>query len=265
MFTCPGGSCGRQVKALALRRLVSFLDSELGLSEFPKDESINGLQVEGKERVARIGVAVDACEYIFRGAAAKGIDFLLVHHGLIWGGIRSIRGTARKRIKALLDSDVSLYACHLPLDWHPKYGNNAELLRVLSIRKKGEFGIYHGKRIGYWGRTDSPMSMNEFVKRVDKTIGTRSSHIDFGKKVRNVGVVSGGGWSAIQDAEALGVDTFLTGEPSHSAYTLAEEMKVNLIFAGHYATETLGVRAVGKMLKNKFGLPVEFIGHPTGL
>ena len=265
MFTCPSRSIGWQVKTLALRRLVSFLDSELGLSEFPKDESINGLQVEGKERVSGIGIAVDACEYVFREAAAKGIDFLLVHHGLIWGGIRSIRGAARKRIKALLDADTSLYACHLPLDWHPKYGNNAELLRVLSIKEMGEFGEYHGKRIGYWGKTGRPMPMDEFVKHVDKTLKTRSSYVDFRKKVRNVGVVSGGGWSAIHDAEELGIDTFLTGEPSHSAYHLAKEMGVNLIFAGHYATETFGVKAVGGMLKKKFGLPVEFIDSPTGL
>lgn len=265
MFTCPGRSVGQQVTALALRRLVSFLDSELGLSEFRNDESINGLQVEGKERVCGIGIAVDACEYVFREAAARGIDFLLVHHGLIWGGIRSIRGAARKRIKTLLDADISLYACHLPLDWHPKYGNNAELLSVLSIKKMGEFGEYHGKRIGYWGKTGRPMSLDEFVRRVDKTLKTRSSYVHFRKKVRNVGVVSGGGWSAVHDAEEIGIDTFLTGEPSHSAYTLAEEMNVNLIFAGHYATETLGVKAVGKMLKEKFGIPVDFIDHPTGL
>jgi dinuclear metal center YbgI/SA1388 family protein len=265
MFAGAAWSRDQQVKSLALESLVYCLGSELGLSEFPKDESINGLQVEGKEQVTKIGVAVDACEYVFREAAAKGIDFLFVHHGLIWGGIGSIRGITKKRVKALLDFDISLYACHLPLDWHPRYGNNAELLRVLSIKKKGEFGEYHGKRIGYWGKTGAPMSMAEFVKRVDKTLKTESSYVDFGKKVQNIGMVSGGGWSAIHDAEELNIDTFLTGEPSHSAYTLAEEMKVNLIFAGHYATETLGVKAVGKMLSKKYGLSVDFIDHPTGL
>ncbi len=253
------------MKAIALKKLASFLDSELALSEFPKDESINGLQVEGKESVSGIGIAVDACGYVFKEAAARGVDFLLVHHGLIWGGIRSIRGIARTRIKTLLDADISLYACHLPLDWHPKYGNNEELLRVLSIKKTGEFGVYHGKRIGYRGKTDSPISVSEFVKRVDKTLKTRSSYVDFKRKVMNVGVVSGGGWSAIHDAEGLDIDTFLTGEPSHSAYHLAKEMGVNLIFAGHYATETLGVKAVGKMLSRRFGIPVDFIDYPTGL
>jgi dinuclear metal center YbgI/SA1388 family protein len=253
------------VKTIGLKKLVSFLDSELSLSEFPGDDSINGLQVEGGQRVGKIGLAVDACEYTFEQASERGIDFLLVHHGLIWGGLKSVRGVMRRRIKTLLDSGISLYACHLPLDWHPQYGNNAELLKVLSIEKKSEFGEYHGKRIGYWGKTGTAMSMAAFVKLVDKILKTRSSYADFGKKVRHVGVVSGGGWSAIHDAEELGIDTFLTGEPSHSAYHLAKEMGVNLIFAGHYATETLGVRAVGRMLKKQFGLQVEFINYPTGL
>lgn len=253
------------MKEITLKRLVSFLDSALALSRFPEDESVNGLQVEGSGSVRRIGLAVDACEYVFEKAVEGKVDFLFVHHGLIWGGIKAIRGVTRRRLKIILSSGISLYACHLPLDWHPKYGNNAELLRLLSIRKIGEFGEYHGKRIGYWGKTRLLLSVDEFVRQVDKTLKTRSSYVDFRRKVRNVGVVSGGGWSAIHDAEELGIDTFLTGEPSHSAYTLAEEMGVNLIFAGHYATETLGVKATGGLLKKKLGLAVEFIDHPTGL
>ena len=253
------------MKAVALKSLVSFLDSELSLSEFPKDESINGLQVEGSGLVKKVGLAVDACDYVFMEAAEKGVDFLIVHHGLVWGGIRYVTGVLRKRVKSLLDSGMSLYACHLPLDWHPKYGNNAELLRILSIRKKGEFGEYHGRRIGYWGTTQKAVPLRDFVAHVDMRLETTSAFIDFGRKVKNIGVVSGGGWSAIYDAEELGLDTFLTGEASHSAYTLAEEMKVNLIFSGHYATETLGVRAVGKMMEKKFRIPVVFIDHPTGL
>jgi dinuclear metal center YbgI/SA1388 family protein len=253
------------LKTVRLKKLVSFLDQELALSEFPRDESINGLQVEGRAAVERIGVAVDACEYVFEKAAQKGVDLLIVHHGLIWGGIRAIRGVLMKRIKALMGSGISLYACHLPLDWHPKYGNNAQILKLLSVRKMGEFGEYHGKRIGYWGKTARTLPLDEFRERVDSAFKTKSSSIDFGRKVRNVGVVSGGGWSAIHDAEKYGIDTFLTGEPSHSAYTLAEEMKINLIFSGHYATETVGVKAVGDMLGRRLGLRVEFIDHPTGL
>ncbi len=253
------------MKTVPLRKLVSFLDHELALSEFPKDESINGLQVEGKAAVGKIGVAVDACEYVFEDAARNGIDFLFVHHGLVWGGIRSIRGVLMKRIKTLLNAGISLYACHLPLDWHPEYGNNARILKLLSVKRMGEFGEYHGKRIGYWGRTAKALPADVFRAHVDEVFSTRSSLIDFGRKVRNVGVVSGGGWSAIHDAEKYGIDTFITGEPSHSAYTLAEEMKINLIFSGHYATETVGVKAVGEMLGKRLGMKVKFIDHPTGL
>lgn len=253
------------MKNIPLTKLVSFLNNELKLSEFPKDESANGLQIEGAATVAKIGLAVDACDYVFQAAAEKNIDFLIVHHGLIWGGIRSINGVMKKRVRDLLDADTSLYACHLPLDWHPDYGNNAQLLKVLAIKRMGEFGEYHGKSIGYWGRLTKELSLKDFIARVDKTLNTRSTVLSFGKKVKNVGIVSGGGWSAIYDAEKTGIDTLLVGEPSHSAYTLAEEMKLNVVFAGHYATETLGVKAVGDMLKKRFGLATEFIDHPTGL
>jgi dinuclear metal center YbgI/SA1388 family protein len=253
------------MKSVSRNSLVSFLDKKLSLSGFPEDDSVNGLQVEGREIVGRCGIAVDACEYVFRTAAREKIDFLLVHHGLIWGGIRSIRGLVKKRIKVLLDADISLYACHLPLDWHPQLGNNAQLLKSLSIQKMGEFGEYHGKKIGYWGKTKKELRLDDFVSIVDKRLGVKSSVIGFGGKVRNVGVVSGGGWSAIKDAGDLGIDTFLTGEPSHSAYTMAEEMGVNLVFSGHYATETLGVKAVGDLLRKTFGLETKFIDHPTGL
>lgn len=253
------------MKPVVRNKLAAFLNKELRLSEFPKDESANGLQIEGSASVNKVGLAVDACDHVFQQAAKKNIDFLVVHHGLIWGGIRSIDGVMKARIKSLLDADISLYACHLPLDWHPDHGNNAELLRVLAIRRRGEFGEYHGKRIGYWGSLAKELSLKDFVGRVDRTLDTRSTTLSFGKKVKKVGVVSGGGWSAIHDAEKTGIDTLLVGEPSHSAYTLAEEMKLNVVFAGHYATETLGVKAVGNMLKKKFGLRTEFIDHPTGL
>jgi putative NIF3 family GTP cyclohydrolase 1 type 2 len=177
------------MKEIPLGKLVSLLDAALCLDQFPEDESRNGLQVEGKEKIRKIGLAVDACGYVFEKAAEKKIDFLVVHHGLIWGGIKSVRGVVRERIKMLLDSGMSLYACHLPLDWHPEYGNNVELLRVLSIKRMGEFGAYHGKRIGYWGRTAKEMSVEQFASTVDGKLKTRSSWISFGRKVRNVGVV----------------------------------------------------------------------------
>jgi len=128
------------MKTIPLKKLVSFLDRELALSEFPKDDSMNGLQVEGGKTVRKVGLAVDACACVFRDAARKNIDFLLVHHGLIWGGLRAVSGIAKTRIQLLLGNDISLYACHLPLDWHPVYGNNAQLLKHLQLKKAGDFG-----------------------------------------------------------------------------------------------------------------------------
>lgn len=253
------------MKSLPLKKLAAFLDAELVLSEFPDDESANGLQVEGAPEVRKIGIAVDACDYAFQKAIEEKIDFLFVHHGLIWGGLKALRGVTKKRIETLFSAGISLYACHLPLDWHPDYGNNARILKMLAVRKTGVFGSYHGKSIGCWGKTAREMSIKEFSSRVDKTLGTASKVISFGRKVKNIGVVSGSGWFAINEAEKYNIDTFLTGESSHSAYSLAEELKVNLVFAGHYATETPGVKTVGAMLKKKFGLPVAFIDHPTGL
>ena len=253
------------MKGIPLQQVLSFLDTELGIAEFPNDESSNGLQVEGRSSIVKTAVAVDACEYVFKEAWGRGADLLIVHHGLIWGGVRSLQGLIKKRIQMLFDSGISLYACHLPLDWHPRYGNNIQLLRRLSLKKKGEFGEYHGKRIGYWGRLSRPVQASTFISAVDKALQTRSRAVIFRDRVQNVGVVSGGGWSAIHDAERIGVDTFLTGEPSHAAYAIAEELKVNLLFAGHYATETLGVSSVRDMLAKRFKIPVEFIDHPTGL
>lgn len=253
------------MKETPLRQLTSFLDTKLSITDFPDDESSNGLQVEGRDRIKRIGIAVDACEYVFRKAVTEKVDLLFVHHGIIWGGIKAVRGIVRKRISMLLAADVSLYACHLPLDWHPELGNNAQILKLLALKKMGPFGEYHGKQIGYWGRTKRPLSVKAFTAKVEKVLHAKTVTIPFSGHVRNVGIVSGGGWSAIHDAERYGIDTLLTGESSHSAYALAEEMKINLIYAGHYATETPGVQAVGRLLKKKFGLVVSFIDHPTGL
>ncbi|WP_457554632.1 Nif3-like dinuclear metal center hexameric protein [Candidatus Pyrohabitans sp.] len=250
---------------MRLKELVEELDSLLKLEEFPGDESANGLQVAGREEVKKVALAVDACSYVFEQAAKLGADFIFVHHGLIWGGVKSIRGTLRNRLRLLLEKELSLYACHLPLDAHPELGNNAQLLKLLGIERRGEFGEYHGRRIGYWGELPQRMSVAGFAALVEERLATRCRLRDFSGYVKRVGVVSGGGWSAIFDAEKIKVDTLLTGEPSHSACSLAEELGVNLIFAGHYDTEKLGVLAVGEHLRGKLALETVFIDHDTGL
>jgi dinuclear metal center YbgI/SA1388 family protein len=250
---------------MELSRLVEFLDRELMLKEFPEDSSANGLQVEGASEVGKAAVAVDACEYVFQEAAGMGADFIFVHHGLIWGPIKAVGGPLKNRLKLLFDHDISLYACHLPLDAHPTLGNNARLLGLLGAEILEPFGEYHGKKIGFSGELPEEMDLDEFAGEVEQHLGTTCRTVGFGRPVKRIGAVSGGGGFAIKDAKGAGVDTLLTGEPSHSAYTLAEETGTNLVFAGHYATEALGVKAVGELLEKELGLGVEFIDHPTGL
>jgi len=248
-----------------LRELVAYLDERLGVAGFPADAALNGLQVEGRDRVARVALAVDACAATFRAAADSGADLVIVHHGLFWGGVGRLVGSLRKRVGILIEKDISLYACHLPLDAHGELGNNAGILKALRIRRRGPFGTYHGVPIGWWGELPRALSLDSFVGRVQKDLETTCTVLPFGGPVKKVGVVSGGGGSSLFEAEGMGLDTVITGEPSHPLFTFAEETGLNVIFAGHYATETLGVKAVGEELRKKFHLRTEFIHHPTGL
>ncbi len=244
--------------------LVRYLDDTLVISDFAADASANGLQFEGSGVVRKVAVAVDACQAVIDAAAVAEADLLLVHHGLIWGGLRSITGSLKSRFSSLVRHDTSLYSCHLPLDAHPILGNNARILKALSVKKLIPFGTYHGKKIGFQGALPKAVTLDAFVKKLDRITGGSSTVVDFfSGKVKHVAVVSGGGADCISEVERSLVDTYITGEPSHAAFLQAEEMEKNIVFAGHYATETFGVRAVGDLLSKQFGLDVVFIEHPT--
>lgn len=261
----PSSKSGKKGK-VKLFDLVRYLNDTLAISDFADaDASANGLQFEGREVVRKVAVAVDACQSIIDAAAVVDSDFLLVHHGLIWGGIRSITGSFKNRLSSLVRQNTSLYACHLPLDAHPVFGNNARILKALSVKKCVPFGTYHGKKIGFQGVLPKAVTLDAFVKKLDRITGGSSTVVNFfGGNVKHVAVVSGGGAGCFSETERSLVDTYITGEPSHSAFLQAEEMGKNIVFAGHYATETFGVRAVGDLLVKQFGLDVVFIEHPTG-
>jgi len=249
---------------MRLEDIVTFLDDFLGVREW-EDKSVNGLQVEGREEVRKIAFAVDACMETF--VKAKGADMLVVHHGLIWGGIERVTGATMRRLKFLLENGISLYACHLPLDAHPRVGNNVELLRLLGVEAEGSFGVYKGRSIGYYGRFEEKKSLEEIIEAVG-SINERPIVLDFGKeKIESVGAVSGRGAFALKEAIDLGLDLFVTGEAEHEAYHLAKECGINVIFAGHYATETLGVKALMRVVGEEFAgeVEVEFLDVPTGL
>jgi len=246
--------------------IVNFLDEYLNVLAFP-DKSRNGLQVEGKEEVEKIVFAVDACMDTFVKAKALGADMLIVHHGLIWGGIDYVRGLVQKRLKFLLENELNLYAAHLPLDLHPEVGNNAQLLKLLGLEPKEPFGSYNGLSIGYISEFDEPKPLPLIAQiLVEKLKTDYVKAYEFGvEEIKRVGVVSGRGGFAIPEAIEKGVDLFITGEFLHDDYHTAKEGRLSVIAAGHYASETLGVKALMHVLREKFGVKTVFIDNPTGL
>ncbi len=246
--------------------IVNFLDEYLNVLAFP-DKSRNGLQVEGKEEVEKIAFAVDACMDTFIKARAFGADMLIVHHGLIWGGIEYVRGLVQKRLKFLLENELNLYAAHLPLDLHPEVGNNAQLLKLLELEPREPFGSYNGLNIGYISEFDEPKPLPLVAQiLVEKLKTDYVKAYEFGvEEIRRVGVVSGRGGFAIPEAIEKGVNLFITGEFLHDDYHTAKEGRLSVIAAGHYASETLGVKALMPILREKFGVKTVFIDNPTGL
>lgn len=244
--------------------LVKYLDEYLRISEIT-DESQNGLQVEGAEKVNRICYAVDGCFEAFQKATVAGVHMIIVHHGIFWGGFTPLRGIQRQRIKQLLDNNLSLYAVHLPLDLHPKVGNNVQLAKLLGLKVTGPFGEYHGISIGVEAELKKEVSLEEFIRMAEEKLGGKMRVVDFGPKlIRRVGIVSGGAGSLVNEAGQKGLDLYFTGEPSHSAFRPAQEYGVNIIYGGHYLTETVGLKALARHLERKFGLEPEFIELPTG-
>ena len=245
--------------------LVGYLDEYLSIryiADYPG--AMNGLQVEGAPEVRSIMTAVDASVASVAAAAAAGAGMLLVHHGLFWAGPGPVTGRTKRRLAPLIIDDISLYSAHLPLDAHPEVGNNVVLAHMLGLEVDAKFGEFKDELIGVSAVTD--MELAGLAERVGAALGSEPRVLAFGPDtVRSVAIVSGGGGKAIKEAAAKGIDTLVTGELSHSEFFDAEEHGVNVVFAGHYATETVGVRALGEHISERFGLEHTFFDHPTGL
>ncbi|MGH7558152.1 MAG: Nif3-like dinuclear metal center hexameric protein [Gemmatimonadota bacterium] len=245
-------------------RLVAHLDGYLAIDEW-EEKSLNGLQVEGAGIVDRVALATDAALATFAMASEAGARFLIVHHGLFWGQPLPMVGSHRARVAALLDAGISLYAAHLPLDAHPEVGNNAVLARLLGLRGLAPFGRWGGRAIGWRGDLPAPTDRARLAAALEALLGTRPDVLPFGPdEIRSVAIVSGAAADLVPEAAAAGVDAFVTGETSHVAWHQARELGVNLLFAGHYATETLGVRALGEHVSELFGVEIVFLDAPTG-
>ncbi len=251
--------------AVRLDEITSYLDGFLRVSEVRDSRNaLNGLQVTNDGDIERFAVAVDACQATIDAAADSGADLLIVHHGLFWGGLEPITGRHGRRLRALIRRGVALYAAHLPLDVHPEVGNNAVLARQLGVSDTEPFGEYEGQAIGVMGSLH--VARDTLAARVADVLGAVPKVIAGGPvTVGRIGIVTGGGGDLITQAAHAGVDTYLTGEGKHHTYFDAEELGVNVIYAGHYATETVGVKALAHHVADRFGLPWNFLDHPTGL
>ena len=224
----------------------------------------NGLQVENRGGVSRIAAAVDATPATVKKTISAGADLLIVHHGLFWGATHPWTGNRYKLLRLLLDNNVAVYSSHLPLDAHPRLGNNAQLCKALDIKTAQPFFVERGQAIGLRGALH--LTRAQLAKRLAKATGTAPTELPGGSApCRRVGVVPGGAGAEMKTAADEGVDTFITGEGPHWTFALAEDLGLNVFYGGHYATETFGVKALSESLSKKFKLPWTFIDHPTGL
>jgi dinuclear metal center YbgI/SA1388 family protein len=247
-----------------LKTIVDFLDTELKIKYF-EDASHNGLQVANFGNIKKICVGVDASLEFFTLAAKEKANLLICHHGLSWkDSLKRITGMNYNRLKFLIQNDIALYAAHLPLDAHPELGNNIQICKKLGLKNIKQFGNYNNMLLGFTGSLPTPLNLKEFKQLVSSSVGKIVGTMDFGKKkISSVAVVSGGAASNILEAAELGIDVFLTGEPELTAYHIAQECRINAVFAGHYSTEVFGVKAVARLLEEKFLIKAEFIDTKT--
>jgi dinuclear metal center YbgI/SA1388 family protein len=251
--------------AAALTDIVAELDRQLEPERF-EDYCPNGLQVPGREEVQTVATGVSAHLELFERAAAERADLLLVHHGTFWNSEpRAIGAAMKRRLQTLFEADMSLAAYHLPLDAHPELGNNALLARELGAERIEPFAEHRGRTIGFVATlADDGLQAPELFARARAITAREPLVFDFGPAlVRRVAIVSGGGADYLADAIAAGADAFLTGEPAERVMAQAQEAGIHFIAAGHYATETLGVRALGEHLGARFGVRHLFLDVPN--
>jgi dinuclear metal center YbgI/SA1388 family protein len=250
-----------------LPSIIAHLEDYLRHPGFPDySGAVNGLQLDNSGRVTKIAAAVDACEAVIAMAVERGISLLLVHHGLMWDQhCRAFTGARYRKLKLAIHGDLAVFASHLPLDAHPEVGNAAQLSRAIGLHGIEPFFPFKTEPVGMRGEVET--SLADLTDRVRAAVGDGAVTLCAAgpDQVRKVGVVTGGAGSEVAEIARSGVDTFITGEGPHWSFTAAEELGLNVIYAGHYATETFGVKALATHVAKKFELPWEFIDHPTGL
>ena len=258
--TCEPGSASNSV--------AEYLNHLLEVGEVPDYAgALNGLQLaNGGREVKKIIAAVDACLPVVQESVARGADLLLVHHGMFWQGAQRIEGSVYEKVKTAIDADLAIYSAHIPLDVHDEFGNNAELGRALGLGEGGSFFPWKGIELGRCYEPSQGIDRETLRAKVAGAVGG-PAHLCAGgpETASRIGIITGGAGSEIYAIAEQGIDTFITGEGPHWSYTSAEELGVNLIYGGHYATETFGVKALAAHLAERLGAEWEFVDHPTGL
>jgi dinuclear metal center YbgI/SA1388 family protein len=250
--------------------VAEFLDHALETASFPDyPGALNGLQLDNRSPIRRVAAAVDFSGRTIDAVLAADANFLILHHGMFWGGAQRITGQVYERLHRLFAADVAVYASHLPLDAHPALGNNARLADALGLLPTARFGSYEGVPIGVAGEADLPTA--ELLARADAYArrfggGARASWMTEDRRTRRWAIATGAGAGSkeIRDAQRLGIDTLIVGEGPHHTTVEAADAGIVIIYAGHYATETLGVCALADAVADHFHLPATFLLLPTG-
>jgi dinuclear metal center YbgI/SA1388 family protein len=250
--------------------LAAYTDELLHTASTPDyPNAVNGLQLENRSPIRGIAAAVDFSTRAIRGAVEKGANFLIVHHGMFWSGIGPFSGPSYRTLRMLMENDIAVYSSHLPLDRHPTLGNNARLASELGLTVTGPFARFQDIFIGVSGESDiETASLISRAREFAKSYGdVRTSIVPSGRRTRKWGMCSGAGASAetLSEASTAGIDTLIVGEGPHWTAIHAEEHELAIIYAGHYATETLGVRALAEHLAERYEVPWSFVSAPTGL
>ena len=247
-----------------LNTICHFLDEFLKIEEIEDyPHALNGLQLENDGCVTKLGAAVDASEATIELAIKENVDLLVVHHGLFWGDLNRITGTYHRKLRLSIAANLAVYSAHLPLDLHAEVGNNILLAKALGLPATEPLS-YKTERLGVSVSTE--LDLRELVNRLRGAVGRDPWVCASGpEKVRHVAIVTGAAGTLLQKVAAQGIDTFVTGEGPHHTFALAEELRVNLVYGGHYATETFGVRALAAKVAARFDLPWCFVDHPSGL
>jgi dinuclear metal center YbgI/SA1388 family protein len=249
----------------SLTEIVRYTDRFLRIRDVGDwDNALNGLQIENSGRATRIGASVDISTRVLTEAAKQDVDLLIVHHGLFWPGLLPVRGALRRQLRIAFENDIALYSAHLPLDIHPRVGNNAQLVAALGLKSPQPFLEEKGQPVGL--KIRASVTRTQLVRKLQKALNGSVKIFEFGpKQTRAVGVVTGAAGSEIYRVAAEEIDTFITGEAPHWAAVAAEELGMNLLLGGHYATEVFGVKALAAHLSKRFKVPWRFIDCPTGL